>query len=81
LFFNFITFLFAVALKDLSFVLSLLGSVTSVLVILFLPATFYLKLFSDGPKWKIHCSKGMLILGAAVLILSLSFNLLKAMEG
>jgi amino acid permease len=81
MFFNLITFIFAVALKDLSFVLSLLGSVTSVLVILFLPATFYLKLFSDGPKWKVYCSKGMLIFGVVVLTLSLSFNILKAMEG
>jgi hypothetical protein len=81
MFFNILTFVLAAALKDLSFVLSILGSITSSLVILFLPATFYLKLFPEEFGWKRKGAQAMFCLGIFVLTVSLSFNILKASGG
>jgi hypothetical protein len=81
MFFNILTFLLASVVKDLGFVLSILGSITSALVILFLPSTFYLKLFPEGSSWKRRGCQGMFGLGVLVLVVSLTFNIINASKG
>ena len=78
MFFNMITFFFAALFQDLGLVFSLLGTLTSTLVVLLLPSIFYLQLFPDGPSWKRFASKVIFVFGWIIMIVSFIFNCLGA---
>lgn len=68
----------ALNVKDLGFVFSMLGTIASAMVILIVPASFYLQLFPEGPDWKRTGCKALFCLGIFIMIVSSIFNIMNA---